>query len=260
MKLPELKPAQTRWIEFGLILLFAMVPLFSSFPYRVNIFLSWEGAYRLYDGQIPFKDYGIPMGFGYWVIPAIFFKVFGPYMASLIKAQVLINVLSGLAFRSILKSFKVQHGLRLASILLFIISYSFFNFWPWYNHSVIVFELIGLSFILKFIFRISNSWKTWSTLVFGTFFLFLSFFTKQDGGGLAFLIAFFIIIYHAIVDRKYLDIALFVGAYAIWACAFILPFIPYEFSYWFNLGQEPHNSRVELWDFVNTTLGASKWE
>lgn len=153
MKSYELKSKQVSILEILLIVGFASIPLLSSFPYRVNIFLSWEGAYRLYLGQMPFKDYGIPMGYAYWIIPAAFFKLFGPYMLSLVKAQVFINILSGLSFRSILKSFKVNTGLRFVSILLFIISYSFFNFWPWYNHTVIVYELIGLAFLLQFIFK-----------------------------------------------------------------------------------------------------------
>ena len=88
-------------LEFLIIVLLAIVPLFSTFPYRVNIFLSWEGAYRLSEGQIPYRDFGMPMGYMYWVIPAIFFKIFGAQLITLVKAQVLINILSGLAFRSI---------------------------------------------------------------------------------------------------------------------------------------------------------------
>lgn len=255
-----LSDRQIQWLEVGLIVAFSLFPLLNSFPYRINIFLSWEGAYRLYLGQIPYKDFGLPMGFGYWVVPALFFKVFGPYLYTLIKAQVFINIISAFAFRSILRSFKVDAGLRLISLLLFIISYSFFNFWPWYNHSVIVFELIGLAFLLKFIFRESNSWISYTQISLATFFLFFSFFTKQDGGGLAFLIALFLLLYHVIISKKYLDLVLFIGTYAGWACLFILPFVSHGFTYWFNLGQEPHYSRIELWDFVSTTLGESMWE
>jgi len=124
-----------------IIIAFALVPLFSTFPYRVNIFLSWEGAYRISQGQTPFQDFGLPMGYMFWVVPAFFFKIFGPSLVTLVKAQVFINILSGLAFRSMLKSLQVQPGLRLAGVLLFCLSFSFFNFWPWYNHTVIVYEL-----------------------------------------------------------------------------------------------------------------------
>src|SRR5688572_22054975 len=145
-----------RWLpraEILLIILLAFFPLMGDvFPYRLNIFLSYEGAYRLYSGQIPYKDFGIPMGFTYWVVPAIFFKIFGPYMMSLVKAQVLLNIISGLAFRSILRHMPVTAGIRFLSILLFCISYSFLNYWPWYNHTVIVYELVSLAFLTKFLY------------------------------------------------------------------------------------------------------------
>src|SRR5690348_5939969 len=98
---------KTSWIyNYGgylIITILACTPLFVSFPYRVNIFLSWEGAYRMSEGQIPFKDFGLPMGYMYRVIPSLFFKIFGPQLITLVKAQVFINILSGFAFHSILK-------------------------------------------------------------------------------------------------------------------------------------------------------------
>ena len=138
--------------EILLIVALACAPLVGHFPYRFNIFLSWEGAYRLYLGQTPYKDFGMPLGYMYWVIPTICFKLFGPYMMSLVKAQVFINIITGLSFRSILKSLSVRPGIRLVSVLLFLISYSFLNFWPWYNHTVIMYELVALAFLFKFFF------------------------------------------------------------------------------------------------------------
>src|ERR1700743_3117424 len=111
--------------EVLLIVFFACVPLFIHLPYRVNIFLSWEGAYRMSRGQLPFRDFGIPLGGMYWVIPAFFFKLFGPKMISLVKAQVAINIIAGLSFRSILRSLQVNEGVRLVSVLIFCLSYSF---------------------------------------------------------------------------------------------------------------------------------------
>src|SRR5689334_10595045 len=105
--------------EILFIVVLAMVPLFSSFPYRVNIFLSWEGAYRISQGEIPYRDFGMPMGYMYWVAPALFFKIFGAKMITLVKAQVFINIISGLAFRSILKSVGVHSGVRLLSVVLY---------------------------------------------------------------------------------------------------------------------------------------------
>ncbi|HXB91988.1 MAG TPA: hypothetical protein VNU72_06855, partial [Puia sp.] len=122
--------------EILIIVFLAFIPVFIHLPYRVNIFLSWEGAYRISQGQLPFRDFGTPLGGMYWVVPAIFFKIFGAKLITLVKAQVFLNIVAGLSFRSILRSLSVNTGIRLASVLLFCMSYSFFNFWPWYNHSV----------------------------------------------------------------------------------------------------------------------------
>src|SRR6476619_400670 len=100
----------------------------------------------------------MPMGYMFWVIPAIFFKIFGAEMITLVKAQVLINILSGFAFRSILKSLFVPPGVRLLSVIVYVISFSFFNFWPWYNHTVIVYEMIGLAFLLRYLSRDEKKW------------------------------------------------------------------------------------------------------
>lgn len=244
------------FFEVALITLMAVFPLFFNLPYRDNIYLSWEGAYRMYLGQMPFKDFGLPLGYGFWLVPALFFKIFGPFMHSLIKAQVLINIVSGLAFRSILKSCQVERGVRLMSVFVFVISYSFINFWPWYNHTVIVFELIGLAFVLSAItqdFKVASAIK----LIAATLFLFLSFFTKQDGGAFAILIASVLVLYHLWSSRDFRFMLVYAGGFVAVTAAFILPLLPHDFLYWFNHGQPPHNSRVSLFDISNEVFGAS---
>jgi hypothetical protein len=243
-------------LEISFIVLIALVPLFMSFPYRVNIFLSWEGAYRLSQGQIPFRDFGLPMGYMYWVIPAFFFKIFGPQMITLIKAQVFINILSGLAFRSILKSVSIQPGLRLLCVFLYCISFSFFNFWPWYNHTVIVYEMIGLSFLMKYLFSQN---KKWIHLSLSALFIFFSFFTKQDGGALAFIICFILLAYYCIYEKKWSALLIFLLSTAVVAFAMITPLTRFSFDYWFNYGQPPHTSRLSIFEIVDEFLYSSQW-
>lgn len=242
--------------EVVVIVLFAVVPLFMTFPYRVNIFLSWEGAYRLSHGQVPFRDFGIPMGYMYWVIPAFFFKIFGSQMITLVKAQVLINILSGLAFRSILKSLLVHPGLRFLCVLLYCISFSFFNFWPWYNHTVIVYEMIGLAFLLRYL--LSDN-RNWILLSVSSSFIFFSFFTKQDGGALALAICLLLLVYNCVYEKKWKSLLIFLSSFAIVALAIIAPLLRFNFSYWFNYGQEPHTSRISWFDIVDEFLYSSQW-
>ena len=248
--------------EVLIIVLLACVPLLIHLPYRVNIFLSWEGAYRMSHGQLPFRDFGIPLGGMYWVIPAIFFKLFGSQLISLIKAQVLINILAGLSFRSILRSLSVDKGIRLASVLLFCLSYSFFNFWPWYNHSVIFYELVALAFLFRY-FRVDiaveGGRRRLLWLVGAAFFTCCSFLTKQDGGGLAFVVACWVLAIDGVLQRKWKPLAIYAGSFVVLLGLIILPFVSHGFGYWFNHGQPPHSSRVSLFDIINELFGYSPW-
>lgn len=246
-------------LEVVFIILLAVIPLFATFPYRVNIFLSWEGAYRLSQGQLPVRDFGSPLGGMYWVIPGIFFKIFGAQMVSLIKAQVFINILAGLSFRSILKSLSVQESIRFLSVILFCLSYSFFNFWPWYNHSVIVYELIAISFLLRYITSETGSKYRELLLAASALFVCFSFFTKQDGGGLAFIVCLMLIIFHSFVEKNWRPVLFFTGYFALVMAGVILIFSQYNFGYWFNYGQPPHSARISVNDLAEEFFYSSQW-
>ncbi|MEX2230984.1 MAG: hypothetical protein WD824_02395 [Cyclobacteriaceae bacterium] len=235
------------------------MPLFFNNPYRINIFLSWEGAYRMYLGQMPFRDYSLPMGYAYWVIPALFFKIFGPYFFTLIKAQIFINLISVLAFRSILKILDVRPVVILLSVLVYCFSYVSFNFWPWYNNMVFAFELVAIYFTLLAIFS-PGGWKMWTSLGLAGFFIFFSIFTKHDAGGLGLLIIYGMLTYNAWIDRSLKKWLAFTGFFLIFVVAFIAPIWQYDFTYWFNYGQPPHRSRLVLMDFLNQILGWAYWE
>jgi hypothetical protein len=255
----NLKPSLVFAAEMLVMIFFCFVPLLFNNPYRINIFLSWEGAYRLYLGQIPFRDFGLPMGYGYWVIPAIFFKVFGPYMYTLIISQVFINVVSILSFRSILKMLDVKPVIILLSVVVFCFSYVSWNFWPWYNHLVIVLEIVAIYFALKAVFSEERKWAM-IHIFCSAFFVWFSIFTKQDGGALAAMFVGGILLYQAIVDKKFFNLSFYIGAFVLIGLILIVPLLPHGFSYWFNYGQPPHNSRIHTIDFMNQIIGWAYWE
>ncbi len=264
-------------MELLIIIGLACIPLLIHYPYRVNIFLSWEGAYRISSGQLPFRDFGTPLGGMYWMVPAMFFKIFGPKMITLIKAQVFLNILAGLAFRSVLGSLSVDKGIRLAAVLLFCLSYSFFNFWPWYNHTVIVYELVGLACLFRYLFGVGTVSGEVGLAVAGTgvsgagsryragwlagaaFFVCLSFLTKQDGGGMAFMLCCALLACHGLLERKWAPLLIFAAGFFAVLLLLILPFLPHGFGYWFNHGQPPHTARVSAYDITSEFLGSSQW-
>lgn len=245
-------------IEILITIAFCFAPLLYNNPYRLNIFLSWEGAYRLCLGQVPFRDFSLPMGYGYWVIPALFFKIFGPFMYSLIKAQVFINLVSVLALRSILKILNTSPVVILLTVLVFCFSYVSKNFWPWYNHVVIVFQIVALYFLLLSIFR-TTAWKTIASLALSAFFVLSAIFTKQDGGALALMMSYAILAYDGWIQRSWRKILIFSGFFFGFSLIAVLPLLQYDFLYWFNYGQSPHDSRLVLNDFLDHIVGWSYW-
>ncbi len=246
-------------LELSIVVFFCFVPLLFTNPYRINIFLSWEGAYRMYLGQVPFRDFSLPMGYAYWVIPALFFKIFGPYYYSLIKAQVLINLISVFSFRSILKQLNVRPVVILLSVLVYCLSFVSFNFWPWYNNTVIAFELVTIYFALRLVFA-DPGWRLWLYAGLTGFFAFVTIWTKQDAGGMGLMIIYGILTYNAWLDKSIKKWVIFTGAFTLFALAFVLPVLQYDFLYWFNYGQSPHQSRLVLIDLLNAILGWAYWE
>ena len=246
-------------IELFIIVFFCFIPLAFNNPYRINIFLSWEGAYRMYLGQMPFRDFSMPMGYGYWVIPAFFFKIFGPYFYTLIKAQVLVNLISVITFRSILNILGVRPVVILLSVVVYCFSYVSFNFWPWYNNMVIAFELVAIYFTLVAIFT-PGGWKMWVSLVLAGFFAFFAIWIKQDAGGLGLLIIYGMLTYNAWMDKSIKKWLAFTGFFIVFTFAFIAPIYKYDFAYWYNYGQPPHKSRLVLMNFLNEILAWAYWE
>jgi hypothetical protein len=246
-------------VEIVIAAIFCLTPLLYNNPYRLNIFLSWEGAYRIASGQVPFVDFKLPMGYGYWLLPALFFKIFGPYMYSLIICQAFINLGGVLAFRGILKILNVKPEVILLSVVVFCFSYVSFNFWPWYNHLVIILQLAAMYFGLAAVF---SARPRTSVLCIGisVFLLWFSIFTKQDGGILGSMIVGGMIAYDAIIERSARKLLIFIGMFTILGLVLIVPLLNHDFGYWFNYGQAPHDSRIHTMDFLNQIIGWAYWE
>lgn len=254
-----MKTKHLRIADITICLLFVIAPLLLKLPYRVNIFLSWEGAYRLYLGQTPYKDFGLPMGFGYWIIPALFFKIFAPSFSALIKSQVLINALSFFSLRGILYNLKVKPALVTLTLLVFCLTYVIYNFWPWYNHSVVVYELCSLYFLTLYFNRAQSKYAL-LLLAASALMAFMSFFTKQDVGAMCFFLCAMLLFYHWQLSRDAKGAIVFLACYCGIAAIFIFPFLKYDFLYYFNYGQPPHNSRLGLADFVRVFMSEAHGE
>ncbi len=211
------------------------------------------------EGQLPYKDFGIPLGYMYWVVPAMFFKIFGPQLITLVKAQAFINLLSGFAFLSIGKSLKVQPGLRFLGVLLFSLSYSFLNYWPWYNHTVIVYELHRDRLPAEIPHRKPKP-ETAAMADPGRHVPFLLL-LHQTGWRRARLpdLPGPAVLYRRSHKKNGCPPAYLWASALLTALIMILPFTGHGFGYWFNHGQPPHTSRVSIRDIIGEFMHGSMW-
>ncbi|MEH0158257.1 hypothetical protein V6R21_29625 [Limibacter armeniacum] len=233
--------------EFALITIICLIPLLITLPYRINIFLSFEGAYRLYLGQIPFKDFGLPMGPVYWLLPATFFKLFGPSLKTLVITQVFINMLFLFGVRYLMKLFLFDSQQRIINLFIVIITFTFVNFWPWYNYSVFVFQFLGMLPVVYLLLTNQNTHAVWGKSIcvsLAVLLNVLSFFTKQDAGGLGICLTFLLFAIYSINQRSYYLLLGYTAGVVVLIAGVVYIFIPYDFGYWFNYGQFPHSSRL----------------
>ncbi len=260
MKNLLLTDRQLKFFTAAFIVLISAFPLFFDLPFRDNLFLTWEGTYRLSIGQIPYRDFTMPIGYGLFIIPFIFFKIFGSGLVTLLYAQVFTNIVLLWVFGKILRLLNISEIAIFFATMVFAMSYTFVFFWPWYNHAALFYELVGIYFIVKLISLNKISTRNLLYCIQAGFFIFLSLFTKQDYGGLALIFSLVLLCIDAITQKRWKLLVGFIAFYALFAFIFIFPLLPYQFSYWFNHGQAPHSSRLSLFDLINEFFGGSSVE
>ena len=97
--------------EFFLVFFLSLyLILFSQreFIFFRDYSIIYEGAYRISLGQIPFNDFGLPVGPVSLLLPAVMFKIFEPSWDILIISQIILNLLFVLIFHSLLKKLKTK--------------------------------------------------------------------------------------------------------------------------------------------------------
>jgi len=244
-----------------LVVLFALgisfFPLLFNLPFRDNIYLSWEGAYRIANGDIPFKDFYMPFGYGYFIFIALFFKLFGSGLTVLLWAQAFLNTLFLFVFYRLILLFDIKREIALISTFVMGLTYTFLFFWPWYNQTAFFFNLVALYFACLAVLKEKRSFLH---AVLAGVFAFLAFFTKQDYGGLALVFVLFLFLVNLFFGGSVKSIGTYLASFALTAALFILPVYNQAFSYWFNLGQAPHESRIDISRLLTEVFAGSEWE
>lgn len=229
--------------------------LFISFEIRDFVYfrdysITFEGAYRLFLGQIPYRDFGTPVGPVSFIIPAVFFKIFEPSWNIFMLSQQFQNASMLLLVYVLLGRIGVRSVTKLIALATFSVFYLLLLTHPWYNTT-------GTLFLLGAVVCAIGP-KRVSVMGAGllTGFAVLS---KQDFGLLTLLISGVLVSVTSLgSDRNtilskfnrdfYLKrsvtlsinlLLLVISTAAVIVICILLTDVEL-FRYWFNHGQEPH--------------------
>jgi hypothetical protein len=223
----------------------------------------WEAAFRVSLGQIPYTDFGSPVGPISFLLPALFFKIFSPTWEILQITQLVENIFIIFLVYGITVRLECPRKIINFTIVLCAIFYLVFLTHPWYNSTAAIFFLAAIWSILK----PGIPWVILSSLFAG-----ICFITKQDYGIVAGGIVSVLIIAQYITHSKshpkiisftfkhhINDYFILFGQLLIFSILFFLPLVILlqvvhveSFLYWFNYGQTPHTLRkIYIWNFVS---------
>ncbi len=241
-----------------------------DFVYFRDYSITFEGAYRLFLGQVPYRDFGAPVGPASFVIPALFFKLFEPNWTFFLLSQQFQNACLLVLVYALLGRIGTRALIKRIALLAFSVFYLLLLTHPWYNSTGALLLLAGVLCALG-----SSSVSVVAAgLLAGVAVL-----TKQDFGLLTLLIAgFFVAVVSLGSDRekilpgpdclrdraRLLALAINLMLFAISAMAVVALFIlatdAEQFKYWFNYGQSPHEARsISLRDLLGNSFGTLGW-
>lgn len=243
-----------KYIDYAIIFACALIGIcfleFRDLVYFRDYSIIFEGAYRLSLGQIPFRDFGMPVGPVSFLIPAILFKVFEPNWTYFMWSQQVLNVFQLFLIYCIFSKLNISPLVKRGAVVLHAVLYLAFLTHPWYNVSGWIMMLAAGLFALG-----SNR----ISFALAGLFAGLAFLAKQDFGILSFVISIIFISVksigfqnnfdlRALKNRKNInDLISNLIVFLLFAALIIFAFIygtdVEKFGYWFNYGQEPHKHR-----------------
>ncbi|VVB78740.1 Uncharacterised protein [uncultured archaeon] len=246
-------------IVLGLIILsLQFYGMFGRTTRMRDFSVTFEGGYRVFPfHQIPYQDFFIPFGPNLFYTQAFFNFLFGTSAFSIIiHAFVLAFILSGTFYFIVKKEMNIILSLIFAVFLY--LSFNGLTFYAHYNEDVYFFFLLNILLLLNYYKK--DSLPKYVYLL-SALFCFFTFYFKQDLGILQIL---FISIYLFYNYKKEWKLTLFYFAIPfiiIFAISYLAFMNIQGFTYWFNLGQPPHESRISsFFDPTNIMIVLESWK
>jgi hypothetical protein len=225
-------------------LLFFILSLFVFFQREIIFFrdyaIIWDGATRMINGEVLYKDFGVPFGPIPLLIPYYFMSFFGVSWLNFQIIQHIQNFLLLLNVVLLMRTLLEGNFVVNISSFIFVFFCLIFLTHPWYNTTALLFLFFALNASL-----ISNKFSYFLSGIFAMF----SVFSKQDFGFLSILMVQIIIVFDNYLINDSIKSAL-KGSFFFWlgliSSIFVLLYIYrfVEIGYWFALFQYNYESRL----------------
>lgn len=234
-------------IDFIIVIILSVIILdlqlfgiFGRTTFQQDMANVFEGGYRIMNNQVPYRDFFIPMGPVVFYMQAFFNFIFGNNVLSMAMHSFFLSLILCIIFYFLLRR-EFNTILSFVFAFFFYLSFSGMTFHPLYNYTPYFFFFFIVFMLLDYLKKDSIHK---SIYFISALFSSIAFYSKQDSGLLMIFLLFIYFLFNYKRDWKriilfyFIPVIIFViGGY------FLLSTIP-NFSYWFNLGQPPHDSRL----------------
>lgn len=209
----------------------------------------------MYEGYMPYRDFGIPTGIGNFILPYLSFLLFGVNYNSMYIMQIIehftLMILVAFLFKKLFKE-KYQYYLTLSASYLLLTLFVFLNVkCQFYNSEFYIYELLTFALVLNSTEKRSQA----SEIIYAFLIAFSTFLTmqvKQDYGGILYLMIGFVFLRRTILDKRPLYLLSFL-LFSVLLWSIFVSIVGLEnFKYWFSMGQAHHPSRAILSRILDT--------
>lgn len=221
----------------GALVVWLSFVLFRAKYFFLDFAITFEGGHRIQMGQVPYKDFFLPVGPVTFYVQALFNLIFGTNLVAMAVHGAVLPLILAITFYLVTRG-RAPRPLR--ALLAVAMPFSLNIYHPWYNQEAFFFLTLNVLLLLP---RLDASRMPLASFLSSALLTGLAYFSKQDIGVLHFLsLSLFFFLWGGSGWRKVtgcyvlpvlLGCALVPGIWTSYA----------NFYHLFNLGFPPHLSR-----------------
>lgn len=260
---PAHRSSFSRWVgplAFALLLLFSFYWVWvvgHRGVFLLDQSIVFDGAWRMAQGQVPYRDFVMPFGPVTFALQAVMFRIAGVDFSSLVLTAGLLSVIATAAAGRVvwLLSAGSWPLCLLAGLLTAVWCQAPFGI-PWMEQTAFVLDLLALCALIEG--RLRSRWPGWSYGIAGVASA-LAILSKQNAGGLFVFVCLGVILlpWRGRIRSALLGVLAYGGGAGACAALFVIWLLVRSdlatfVHYWFEVSAGIGLARVEYWKLLGT--------